>query len=313
MRILNFMGNSSKKLLVHHEMDDIEVKGIIDIVLTPQFYTFLREELEIKFAYQAKNIAHAFFDDYLTLEVEHQYHIYKHGDEWYFFAYSVDEITSFLAEKGLPSSQIGKIYFAQELEDSLVKPVKLSSHLVMQTVDGTVTLIPQRLVSENIEYQVLNLDKESFTKGIAISSSYDSIVPFKETAILTTLLLFLGGVFLFDGYRGRATIENIELTKDKLLEEHPKFASSMRRASELKRYEKIDKKERLKRSTLMQVSKMMSHKNRLKSLVLTEKNIVATITTNSKKDINKIKSLAKSNSFTLSNETDKEISLEKKL
>ena len=36
MRILNFMGNSSKKLLVHYEMDEIEVKGSIDIVLTPQ-------------------------------------------------------------------------------------------------------------------------------------------------------------------------------------------------------------------------------------------------------------------------------------
>jgi len=36
MRILNFMGDSSKKLLVHYEMDEIEVKGSIDIVLTPQ-------------------------------------------------------------------------------------------------------------------------------------------------------------------------------------------------------------------------------------------------------------------------------------
>ena len=313
MRILNFMGKSSKKLLVHHEMDEIEVKGSIDIVLTPQFYTFLREDLEIKFAYQAKNIAHAFFDDYLTLELEHQYHVYKHGDEWYFFAYSVDEITSFLEEKGLHSSQIGKIYFAQELEESLLEPVKLGSRVAMQTIDGTVTLLPQRLVATDMEYQPLNLERERFKHGIAISSSYDSLVPFKETAILTTLLLFLGGFFLFEGHRGRATIENIQLTKDELLEEHPKLSYSLRRNSELKKYEKIDRVERVKRETLMQISKMMANKNRLKSLVLTEKDIVATITTRSKQEINKIKSLAKSNSFMLSNETEKEISVEKKL
>ena len=310
MRILNFMGNSSKKLLVHHEMDEIEVKGIIDIVLSPQFYTFLREELEIKFAYQAKNIAHAFFDDYLTLEQEHQYHVYKHGDEWYFFAYSVDEITSFLEEKGLPLAQIGKIYFAQELEESLIQPVKLGSKFAMQTIDGTVTLIPQRLVATDVEYHSLNLDKESFKQGIALSSSYSSIVPFKEMFILTTLLLLLGGVFLFDGYRGRASIENIQLTKDKLIEDNPKLSSSMRRKSELKKYAKIDRVERLKRKRLMQISKMMGHKNRLKSLVLTENNIVVTITPNAKQDIHKIKKLAKSNGFKLSKESEKEIILE---
>ncbi len=305
------MGNSSKKLLVHREMDEVEVKGNMDIVLTPQFYTFLREELEIKFAYQAKNIAHAFFDDYLTSEQEHQYYVYKHGDEWYFFAYSVEEITSFLEDKGLPLSQIGKIYFIQELEEYLVTPVKLSSRLAMQTIDGTVTLFPQRLV--DAEYQTLDLDKETLKQGIALGSSYDSLIPFKETAILTTLLLFLGGFLLFEGYRGRATLDNIELKKDELLADYPMFSSSIVRNSELKKYENIDKVERVKRKNLMQISKMMAHKNRLKSLLLTEKSIIATITTNSKQDTLKIKSLAKSNSFKLSNESEKEISLEKKL
>jgi len=313
MQILNFMGNSSKKILVHHEMDEIEVKGSMDIVLTPQFYTFLREELEIKFTYQAKNIAHAFFDDYLDLEQEYQYHVYKHGDEWYFFAYSVDEITSFLEEKGLPLAQIGKIYFAQELEESLLQPVKLGSRLAMQTIDGTVTLIPQHLVETEVEYHSLDLDKESFKQGIALSSSYSSIVPFKEMLMLTSLLLFLGGVFLFDGYRGRASIENIQSTRDNLIEENPKLASSMRRKSELKKYTKIDRVERLKRNKLMQISKIMAHKNRLKSLVLTEKNIVVTITPNSKQDIIKIKNLVKSNGFKLSKESEQEIILEIKL
>ena len=313
MRILNFMGNSSKKLLVHREMDEVEVKGNMDIVLTPQFYTFLREELEIKFAYQAKNIAHAFFDDYLTLEQEHQYYVYKHGDEWYFFAYSVDEITSFLEEKGLPLSQIGKIYFAQELENSLIEPVQLSTHMAMQTIDGTVTLLPQSLLATDVEYHALDLDKETLKQGIAISSSYDSLIPFKETAILTTLLLCLGGFFLFEGHLERATLDNIQLTKDALLEENPKFSSAIVRNSEIKKYEKIDKVERVKREALMQISKMIAHENRLKSLVLTEKSIETTIITRSKQDINTIKGLAKSNGFKLSNETNKEVRLEKKL
>ncbi|MCK5854820.1 MAG: hypothetical protein KAG56_06325 [Sulfurovaceae bacterium] len=310
---MNFTGNSSKKLLVHHQMDEIEVGKSIDIVLSPQFYTFLREDLEIKFAYQAKNIAPAFFDDYLNDELEHQYHVYKNGDEWYFFAYSIDEITSFLEEKGVGAHQIGKIYFVQELENSLIDPVKLSDTVAMQTFDGTVTLLPQRFVESGVEYQLLNFDKEKFKNGIAISSSYDSLIPLKETALLTLLLLSLGTFFLFEGSRGRASIENLQLAKDELLEKNPKLSSALRRNSELKKYEKIDKVEREKRKALMKISKMIGHKNRLKSLILTDNNIIITITTRSKQATETIKKMAKLNSFTLSNETAKEISLEKKL
>ena len=311
--ILNFMGNSNHRLLVHREMDNIDIKDSIDIVLTPQFYTFLREELEIKFAYQAKNIAPAFFDDYLNTQMEYQYHVYKHTDEWYFFAYSVDEITTFLEEKGVEAHQIDKIYFAQELEENLLDPVALGDIMAMQTLDNTVTLLPKRLVGSGIEYQLLDLKQKRFQNGITLSSSYDSIIPFKETALLSTLLLFLGCGFIFDGYREQSTIESIELSRDELLEKYPKLSSSLQRNSGLKKYEKIDKNERVKREALMQVSKIISSQNRLKSLTLNEKFLLVTIITDSAEAMRKVKKMAKEKSFKLSNEQGKEISMEKKL
>ena len=313
VQILNFMGSSKQRVLVHQEMEDIEVKDSVDIVLTPQFYTFLREDLEIKFAYQAKNIAPAFFDDYLDAGVEHQYHIYKQGSEWYFFAYSVDEITTFLAEKGLSLSQIDKIYFIQELESTLVEPVKLGERMAMQTLDGTVTLLPQQLLSNRVEYQILNLKKEKFQNGIGLSSSYASLIPLKETAMLSTLLLFLGGLFLFEGHRERSSIESIEMSRTELLDKYPKLSYSLRRNSQLKEYEKIDKKERKKRKALMDVSKIISSSNRLKSLVLDDKSLIVTIKTDSARSMARVKKVAKKKSFKLSNETSRDISMEKEL
>ena len=310
---MNFMGSSKRRVLVHKDMENIDVKESIDIVLTPQFYTFLREDLEIKFAYQAKKIAPAFFDDYLNAGVEHQYHVYKHGSEWYFFAYSVEEITMFLEERGISSHQIGKIYFAQELEQRLEHPVELGETMVMQTVEGTVTLLPKRLLSTGTEYQPLNLQKEKFKNGITISSSYDSIVPFKETALLSTLLFFLGAFFLFEGERGRSAIERLELSKTELLEKNPRLSSSLQRNSEMKKYTKIDQEERVKREALMQVSKMISNSNRLKSLVLNEKTIMATIRIDAPVAMKRLKKLAKKRNFRLLNERAKEISVEKKL
>jgi len=313
MQILNFMGSSNRRLLVHQEMDNIDISDSFDVVLTPQFYTFLREALEIKFAYQAKNIAPAFFDDYLNPLIEHQYHVYKHDGEWYFFAYSVDEIIKFLEEKGLEANQIGKIYFAQELEDKLVKPVQLGKSMAMQTLDNTVTILPYNLIPSDVEYQELNLQKEKFQNGITLSSSYDSIVPFKETAIVTALLFVLGGFFIFEGYRGDGAMESMQVIKNELLEEYPKLSSPMLRESEFDKYDTIDKKERIKRDVLMKISKMIGHNNRLKSLNLTEKSIIATINTASKNDILRIKKMAKKDSFKLSNETSTAISVEKRL
>jgi hypothetical protein len=313
VQILNFMGSSKPRVLVHKDMEDVDVKESIDIVLTPQFYTFLREDLEIKFAYQAKKIAPAFFDDYLNAGVEHQYHVYKQGSEWYFFAYSVEEITTFLEERGVSSHQIGKIYFIQELDKRLESPVELGETMVMQTLEGTVTLLPKRLLSHEVEYQSLNLQKEKFQNGIALSSSYDSIIPFRETALLSTLLLFLGAFFLFEGERGRSAIEGLEASRTELLDEHPKLSSSLLRNSEMKKYTKIDQEERVKREALMQVSKMISSSNQLKSLVLNEKSITATIKIDSPVAMRKLKRLAKKRNFTLLNESAKEISVEKKL
>ena len=313
VQILNFMGSSNQRLLIHQDMDEINIKDSIDIVLTPQFYTLLQEDLEVKFAYQAKNIAPAFFDDYLSNHLEYQYHVYKHANKWYFFAYSVDEITSFLEEKGLSSHQIDKIYFAQELEESLVDPVLVGDKMAMQTLDSIVTLLPQRLVNANVEYKLLNLKQEKFQNGVTLSSAYDSIIPFKETVLLSTLLFVLGTFFFFEGNRERSSIENLQLSKDELLEKYPKLASSLQRNSQMKKYEKIDKIERKKRKTLMQISKIISSKNRLKTLSMNDGSIMVIVLVDSKERMNKVKQMAKKKNFKLSNESDKEISMEKQL
>ena len=115
VQILNLMGRTNRRVLVHRDMQSITTIDSIDIILTPQFYTFLREELGVRFAYQAKQIAPSLFDDYLDMEREYQFHTYKCEEEWCFFAYSVDEIVSFLESRGVKAHQINKIFFAQEL------------------------------------------------------------------------------------------------------------------------------------------------------------------------------------------------------
>jgi len=280
IEILNLMGKSNKRLLVHKDIENITTNKNIDIILTPQFYTFLREELGIKFAYQAKQIAPSLFDDYLDKEKEYQYYVYKCGEEWCFFAYDIEEITSFLEEKGVKKHQIGKIFFAQELEPLLKKAISLGEKNALVSIDEVVTIIPKKLLDIGYEYQELDLDKVNLTHGVSIGSSYSSLIPLKQTIMITLMLSTLGAIFIFEGMNIRKSIDSDMKKLEMFLDKNPKLSSSRIRKSILDKYIPIDKKERKKRDIMDKISKLLSSSTQLKSLLVDDKKVVATIETN---------------------------------
>jgi len=276
VQILNLMGNSNRKLLVHKEMHSINTTDNVDIILTPQFYIFLTEELGVKFGYQAKQIAPSLFDDYLDIEKEYQFHVYKHKEKWYFFAYSIEEIISFLESKELKANQINKIFFAQELSPHLESAMDLGSTAI-QSLDEIVTLLPKRLIHPEYEYADLDIDALSLKNGIALGSSYDSLIPLKETIIISFLFVILGVIFFVESDRYKKSIENIINKEEKLLEKSSKLSSSLVRKSILEKYIPIDRKERIKRDSIKEISKLLFSGSILKELTITNDKILATI------------------------------------
>ena len=311
VKILNLLGKTNKRVLVHKEMQDINTIDSVDIVLTPQFYTFLREELGVKFSYQAKQIAPSLFDDYLDKEEEYQFHVYRCKEDWCFFAYSVDEIISFLETKGLKAHQINKIFFAQELASHIENAIELSPNSAMHSIDDTVTLLPKRLISSDYEYSHLDIDSLSLKNGIALGSSYNSIVPLKETIIITSLLVILGVIFFIEGGRYSGSMENLVSKKDKLLEKNSKLSSNRVRKSILEKYVPIDRDERAKRDSMREISKLLFSESRLKELIIEDKKISAKIKV---KNSNVIKQIEKQNkSFKLKKEKNSIVKLERSL
>jgi len=294
IEILNLMGKSNKRLLVHKDIPNITIKKNIDIILTPQFYTFLREELGIKFAYQAKQIAPSLFDDYLDREKEYQYYVYKCDDSWCFFAYDIEEITSFLEKKGIKKHEIGKIFFAQELEPHLQKAISLSEKKALISIDGVVTVIPKKFLDSDYEYQELNFDKINLTHGVSIGSSYSSLIPLKETIITTLLLSILGGIYLFEGLETRSSISTEMEKLESLLDKNPKLSSNHIRESIIQKYVSIDKTERRKRYLIDKISKLLSSSTHLRSLLVDDKKIIAILET---KNVSSLKRKAQKANF----------------
>jgi len=298
---LNLTAKSNNKLLIHKKMKKIiSLENSIDIILTPQFYTFIREELDVKFSYQAKQIAESLFDDYLDHNKEYQYYVYKCDNIWCFFAYNIEEIDNFLESVGIEKHRVSKIYFAQQLIDKLDKPILLDENTVLQNIDGIATIVPIQIMNPNIEYNSLNINEFKLKGGVTMGSSLNSYVSLKETIMLGSIFCILGGISIFEANRIKHSITNNNDKLSKLLDENPRYGSSLVRESILSKYAPIDKKERAKRQAIKDISKFLSNKSQLKLLTIDKDKIQANIRTTNRTITNQIKENALNKKFKFS-------------
>ena len=288
----------NNRLFIHRDMEPVApLLNSVEIILTPQFYTFIRENLDIRFAYQAKQIAQSLFDDYLDTNKEYQYHVYKCKEDWCLFAYNIHEIEVFLESVGIEKHRVSKIYFAQQLSEQLHQPIQISEKNALLTIDNTVTLIPIKLLPSDVEYNDLNLKEQKLSSSISMGASLDSFISLKETLMLGSLFLILGGIFFVEANRIKASVSNKEKIRTKLLEEYPKYVSSMRRQSILDKYQPINKQERKKRETLKEISKLLSSNSQLETLTVQKDKIIANIKTTNATTLNQVSRNAKAKNF----------------
>ena len=296
MVTLSLMDNNNK-LFIHRDMKPVTLLNSVEIILTPQFYTFIRENLDIRFAYQAKQIAESLFDDYLDSSKEYQYHVYKCQNSWCFFAYNINEIEDFLKSVGIEKHRVSKIYFAQQLSQELKKPIQLSQKNTLLTIDNTVTIVPTKLIDSNIEYNNLDLKAQKFNSSVSMGASLDSFVSLKETIMLGSLFFILGSIFVIEGNRIKSSVSTNEEVITKLFNQYPKYRSAMLRESILNKYQPIDKQERKKRESLKEISKLLSAKSQLEQLTIDKNQIIANIKTSNANIANQVSRNAKAKNF----------------
>ena len=308
---LSLMDKSNKRLFIHKNMEPVSLEHSVEIILTPEFYTLIREELDIKFAYQAKQIAESLFDDYLD-DKAYQYHVTKHEGYWYFYAYNIEEIEAFLESVGIEKHRVSKIYFAQELKDALEEPIQLSDTTVLQTIEGIVTLVPTRLIDPNIPLKTLDLDTLKLSSGVSMGASHASLVSLKETILLSSIFVILGTIFIFEGNRIKSSIAQEKSQLMQLLSADSSYGSKMIRENILEKYRPIDKIEREKRQTIQDISKLLSSKSELTMLNIKKSTIKADIKTSNKSISKQVIQAAKAKSFK-SSVNGQNITLEKHL
>jgi len=228
----------------------------IDIMLTPQFYTLIKETLPLKYAFQAKKIAPSLFDGLLENTGKHDYLVYREAETWVFIAYDLEEINHFLVSKGIQSEEVGKIFFAQQALDAFTAPVLLGAKDALTAINGSVVLIPQSALKEGAE--TLTPDERFTPKhGIALQGAFNSLLSKKQTILLATLFTLFSLAFFVEGWRYSRGSEVTKAEIEALMEEYPALQSQYTRKSIAEKYRAIDKNERKKRDTVKTLGGMI--------------------------------------------------------
>jgi len=295
------MENTKELILIYRDMksvSSIPANGV-NIMLTPQFYTIKREELPVKYAYQAKRIAPSLFDGLLEDVQNHKYFVVKEENSWLFIAYDVEKIKTFLEQKGIEIAQVSKVYFAEQVVDLFTAPMLLGEKEALINLNGTITVLPQ--VALNPDEKPIRINAH-FTpkKGVAFEGGGKSFVGASEAYTLASIFLLFAVIYFVEASRYGGENEAQVQETQTLLENYPSLQSSYARKSISDKYKIIDKKERKKRDTVKALSHMIFKGSTLTSLLIDDKKFQAQFACKDKSVAKKLQELAKKEKFNTS-------------
>lgn len=283
------MGSNKELLLIHASMENISLSSVVNVMLTPQFYTVKKETLPVKYLYEAKKIAPSLFDGLLEAGRAYRYLVFKEEENWVFIAYDPEKISDFLLSKGIRPEQVSKLFFAQQALASFSAPVLLGKKEALVVLDNTVTVVPRAVLGE--ETQPLVFDR-SFTPrtGVSLEGAYGSVFNLKQALVLAAVFIGFAAIFFAEGLRYGNAAETEEMQR--LLEAYPSMQSGIQRKNIAEKYRMIDTAERKKREMIRVLSKMIFKGVTLTSFILNEKHFKAQFSCSNDKVAKRLKELA---------------------
>jgi len=295
------MEKTKELILLHSGMKHISnlPSAGVNIMLTPQFYTIKREDLPVKYAYQAKRVAPSLFEGLLEDTEQYKYFVAKEENNWLFIAYDENEIKSFLAQKGIDVAQISKVYFAEQSVAVLQSPILLGEKEALVNLDGTMTIVPQIALSSDEKPMQVNANITP-KKGVSFEGRNESLFSLTQAYIFAAMLTLFALIYFWEGSRYDANSAEQEAQMQTLLEEYPSLQSSYTRTSIANKYKTIDKKERKKRDVIKALSHMIFNGSTLTSLAIDDKKFQAVFACKDTTITKKLQELAKKEKFNTS-------------
>jgi len=283
-------------LLIHDAMQPVNSSEAFDIMISPQFYTLKREDLPVRFHFQAKKLASSVLENLLPEEGNYEHYVFKEEDLWAFVAYDPEEIGRFLQSRGISAEQVSKLYFAQQVSEKFNTPVLLDENTVLSNVQHTATVVPRILLPEETRYQ--NFDTTFKPKaGASFGVGMHSIIGKKEAWIIGAIFLIFALMFAVEGKRYRQVVSTLQEKVVLLLKDYPALQSQYARENIAKKYQTIDREERHKREVLKDLSRLVLPGVEVESLLMGRKSFSITLKCPDEKLVVRVQALAKEKQY----------------
>jgi hypothetical protein len=301
---LNFIGKTKELLLAYPSMQGVTLQESVNVMLTPQFYTLKKESIPVKYAYQAKKIAPSLFEGLLEQGGTYDYMVFKEEDTWVFIAYDLDNITHFLASKGIEASMISKIFFAQQCVDSFHTPLALGEKEALVVLDDIVVVVPRIALGDDEQLSFVFPQNCTPKSGISLQGEVGSVLSKKQAYTLASIFVLFAIVFMVEGARyggeGDAGAQKLQT----LYEAYPALQSSYTREGIVNKYREIDSQEREKRDIVKTLGSMIFKGVTLTALRIDEKKFKAQFSCTNAQVLKRVKALAKKAKYNISNTKD---------
>jgi len=290
------MGSNKELLLVHASMEHVSLSESVNVMLSPQFYTFKKEALPVKYLYQAKRIAPSLFDGLLEAGRSYEYFVFKEEGSWAFIAYDTEKISTFLLSRGIKPEQVSKLFFAQQSPSSFIDPVFLGKKEALITLDDTVVVVPQTVLEEGTKPSIFS---DGFTPktGVTLQGAYGSLLNMKQAVAVAVVFTLFTGMLAVEGWRYGKDSNTGKEEMQRLLKAYPALQSKIQRENIAAKYRTIDVAERKKREVVKTLAAMIFKGVTFTSLGLTEKGFNAQFSCSDAKVAERLNELAKKEKF----------------
>ena len=249
---MSFLDTKAPLVLLYRDIVSLPDVPRYDIMLAPPFYVIKREELPVKYAFQAKKLAPSILDD-ITGEGDFTYEAFKEKDAWVFVAYDLPKLADFLERRGGSMDRVRRLYFAEQSKERFLSPVELNDREALTLVNDTVTVVPKQLMSTTENFSPFD---ETFRpdKHFDLKRTYNSFLDTRLAGVLASILVLLGLTYVAEGYRYQKALGDAEDKLETLLEANPSLRGTYARESIHKKYKTIDVLQRKIRDRIKDIS-----------------------------------------------------------
>ena len=275
---MNLVSSNSQKVFLCSDTK-IDVKGKVDIILSPEFYWVRIFDIPVKSTAQARHVLPTLFEDILENVKELSYQVIKlEEDKYLCFAYENKRIFEAIKKSGVSLSAVNSVYFAQN-ECKNYEQFIADNKSFLYTQDGILVKVPNGLLTNAVNISDV-LEKIELSSNKVEIKLYNNVLTPKQIYSLVAVLLILACVNFFKLYDYKSENSKFE---DKLetLKANSKIPSSMIQTNSiLKKYKKLSSLEIKKRELISYILENKSIK--IKKLTL-EKNVLNLILVNTDK------------------------------